>query len=91
MKRVGVRELRQNASKLLAEVAAGETFEITERGRPVARLTPLPKLEGIDAMIAAGRIRPARGSFRDLPPPRKPKPGQPLPSEILEELRADER
>ena len=91
MKRVGVRELRQNASKLLAEVASGETFEITERGRPVARLTPLPKLEGVEAMIAAGRIRPASRNIRDLPPPRPLPPGAIPPSKALEMLREDER
>lgn len=41
MERIGVRELRQNASKYLARVAAGDSFEVTERGRPVARLVPV--------------------------------------------------
>lgn len=39
---VGVRELRQRASQLLRLVEAGETIEITDRGRPVAVLSPLP-------------------------------------------------
>ena len=38
--RVGVRELRQRASELLRSVEAGETIEITDRGRPVAVLAP---------------------------------------------------
>ena len=42
MDRIGVRELRQNASKYLARVEKGETLEITDRGRPVALLTPVP-------------------------------------------------
>ena len=42
MTSVGVRELRQRASELLRLVEQGETVEITDRGRPVARLTPLP-------------------------------------------------
>lgn len=37
---VGVRELRQNLSKYLARVKAGESFVVTERGSEVARLTP---------------------------------------------------
>lgn len=40
MNRVGVRELRQNLSRYLTEVKAGESFVVTERGREVARLTP---------------------------------------------------
>jgi len=37
---VGVRELRQNLSKYLDRVKAGEPFIVTERGREVARLVP---------------------------------------------------
>jgi prevent-host-death family protein len=37
---VGVRELRQNLSKYLARVKAGEALVVTERGRAVARLVP---------------------------------------------------
>jgi prevent-host-death family protein len=40
MNRVGVRELRQNLSRYLIQVKAGESFAVTERGREVARLTP---------------------------------------------------
>jgi prevent-host-death family protein len=35
---IGVRELRQQASRYLARVAAGESFVITEYGKPVAVL-----------------------------------------------------
>jgi prevent-host-death family protein len=37
---VGVRELRQNLSRFLERVKAGEAFVVTERGSEVARLTP---------------------------------------------------
>jgi prevent-host-death family protein len=37
---VGVRELRQNLSRYLERVKAGEGLVVTERGRPVARLIP---------------------------------------------------
>ena len=37
---VGVRELRQNLSKYLARVKAGEALTVTERGRVVAALVP---------------------------------------------------
>nr|MDQ3384358.1 type II toxin-antitoxin system prevent-host-death family antitoxin [Actinomycetota bacterium] len=37
---VGVRELRQNLSRYLERVKAGEAFIVTERGSEVARLTP---------------------------------------------------
>ena len=38
--RVGVRELRQNLSKYLDRVKAGEDLVVTEHGREVARLVP---------------------------------------------------
>jgi prevent-host-death family protein len=38
--RVGVRELRQNLSKYLARVKAGEELVVTERGAAVARRIP---------------------------------------------------
>jgi prevent-host-death family protein len=39
-KSVGVRELRQNLSKYLQRVKAGEDLLVTERGEVVARLVP---------------------------------------------------
>ena len=38
--KVGVRELRQNLSKYLERVKAGEDLLVTERGTVVARLVP---------------------------------------------------
>lgn len=37
---VGVRELRQNLSRYLDRVKAGEALTVTERGEVVARLVP---------------------------------------------------
>ena len=91
MDRVGVRELRQNASLWLRRVAAGESFEVTDRGRPVALLVPVPVKEGLDALVAAGRARPGHGRLGDLGPALPLRPGAPRPSEVLERLRADER
>jgi prevent-host-death family protein len=91
MRSIGVRELRQNASRYLREVKRGETVEVTERGEPVARLVPIPEESPYDRLVAEGRIRPGRGNLLDLGPPLEPKPGVPLPSEVLERLRADER
>ncbi len=57
MDRVGVRELRQNASRVLQRVKAGETVEITEHGRPVARLMPIGGDE-YDRLVDAGEVLP---------------------------------
>jgi prevent-host-death family protein len=39
---VTAREANQHFSRLLREVAEGQSFVITHRGRPVARLVPEP-------------------------------------------------
>jgi prevent-host-death family protein len=91
MEKIGVRQLRQDASAWLRRVGAGESFEVTDRGRPVALLIPIPPREGMDALAAAGRLRPAHGHLSDLGPPVERRRGAPAPSEVLERLRRDER
>lgn len=86
---VGVRALQQNASEVVRRAAAGEIIDITDRGRLVARIVPA-KLSGLEAMRAAGLVRPATRHMRDLPPPLPARPGPTL-SEILAEMREDER
>lgn len=41
MSQVGIRELKQNASEVVARAESGEVIDITLRGRPVARISPL--------------------------------------------------
>ncbi len=89
--RVGVRELRQNLSRWLRRVENGESFEVTDRGRPVAQLNPLSTGDDvIDRLVRAGRIsKVGKGNLADLPPPPpRPPDARPL-SEILDELRED--
>jgi prevent-host-death family protein len=91
MTKIGVRELRQNASRYLRRVAAGETIEVTDRGRPVARLVPVETGSTWDRLVAEGRVSEASGSIDDLPmPPPVPKGALP-PSEILRRMREHER
>jgi prevent-host-death family protein len=91
MASTGVRELRQRASELLRRVEAGETIEITDRGRPVAVLAPLPDQRPIDRLRATGDLEPAGSDLKDLPEPLPLAPGQAAPSSVLERLRRDER
>jgi len=91
MTEVGVRELRQRASELLRRVEAGETFEVTDRGRPVAVLGPIRHQRPLDRLRDTGDLEPSRGDLADLPAPLKLAPGQERPSHVLERLRRDER
>ncbi|MGI8425310.1 MAG: type II toxin-antitoxin system Phd/YefM family antitoxin [Actinomycetota bacterium] len=88
---VGVRELRQRASELLRRVQAGETFEVTDRGRPVALLSGLPEEGPFERLRNTGDLIPSTKGFDSLPEPIELEPGQTLPSETLARLRADER
>jgi prevent-host-death family protein len=91
MRRIGIRELRQHASRYLRSVESGETIEVTDRGRPVARLVPLPRGSEIDDLVASGRLAPATGDALDVGQPLHPAEGKTLPSEALAKARADER
>lgn len=91
MASVGVRELRQRASELLRRVEAGETIEVTDRGRPVALLTPVPDAGPLERLRAVGEVAAAGGDLAELPEPLPLAPGQEPPSAILERLRLHER
>lgn len=90
MERIGVRELRQNASRYLALVKAGETIEVTQRGRLIALLSP-PELSqgGRERLIRAGRLIPATNATGRLRSPR-PVPiaaGEPTNRQLLDAER----
>jgi len=90
VQQVGVRELRQEASGILRQVKAGECIEITEHGRPIARIVPIgPSLyeEAINSgLIIAPTISGAE------PMPRLIKAASGLNStDVLMEMRAEER
>lgn len=91
MNSVGVRELRQRASELLRLVQQGETVEITDRGRPVALLSPLPQGTPLEQLRAGGEIDPVTLGLDDLPEPLLLPDEIELPSVALERLRNDER
>ena len=91
MKRIGIRELRQYASTWLREVEDGESFEVTDRGRPVALLVPIQPGGELERLTAAGRLSPAAGDLLELGEPLPPRPGEQLPSTALEQARAEER
>ena len=88
MKTIGVRELRQHASKYLKEVAAGESIEITDRGHPVARLVPISGDPWQDLITTGEVVKAVRPiSIDDL----RPAAYEHSASATLERLRNDER
>ncbi len=68
--RVGMRELSQRTARVLALVRGGETVEVTDRGKVVARIVPALS-DRYEQLVAAGVIRPASRPFdlANLPEP----------------------
>jgi prevent-host-death family protein len=88
---VGIRELRQRASELLRRVERGETIEVTDRGRPVAVISPPPEGSPLEQLRALGDIDAATGALDDLPEPIVVVPGVERPTDALARLRREER
>ena len=87
---VGIRALKQNASRVVARAAAGEVVTITDRGRPVAQLVPVPGGQ-VAALIASGRARPAKSSLAALGAPSDGDAEQPVLSQVVATMRDEER
>jgi len=88
MTSIGIRELKQNASEVIARVARGEWLIVTDRGRPVAQLSPVAA-SPLDRLRDAGRVIDASNDIADLPPPVKAPRGVSLSRLIIDERRDD--
>jgi prevent-host-death family protein len=70
MKQIDIRELNQHASRVIDRVRNGEAIEVTDRGKPVARIVPITESPGLlGRLVQEGRATPpaARGTI-SLPP-----------------------
>ena len=89
MDTIGVRELRQHASRHLARVEAGEELGVTNNGRLVARLVPVRDAErSRAALIESGALIPARrpSNLLDVNAIAPADPKRTL-SDVLNEMR----
>ena len=81
---VGIRDLKAHLSEFVGRAASGENIVVTDRGRPVAQLTPIPTSSAIDRGIAEGWIEPARRTgFEPFQPIRAARSS----SDVLDEDR----
>jgi prevent-host-death family protein len=72
--RVGVRELRQDLSRYLRRVRAGERFVVTERRQPVAVLAPwVDETDPLERMIGQGLATRAVGDLLAIEPVQRPE------------------
>jgi prevent-host-death family protein len=95
MESVTVSELNRQTARVLERVKAGESVEISEYGRPVARITPAGPTTGVpllDRLIAQGRAVPAsnHGPIPPTPPRDETEENLSL-SATLAQLRDEER
>jgi prevent-host-death family protein len=82
---VGIRELRADLSRYLKRVREGEEIVVTDRGNPIAKISPTNGRSRIDELIAAGVVTPPtnRGP-RTVPKPIKIRGGI---SDLVDEQR----
>jgi prevent-host-death family protein len=89
---IGIRELRQHASRYLKLVRGGQRVAVTDRGTLVAYLVPAGESASIlDRLAAAGDYQPPAGRLADLPEPLDAAEGARPLTDVLAELRDEER
>ncbi len=59
---VDINNFRRDLTKLLKQVKAGETFIITERGKPIASVKPIVQ-STLQELIDAGIVTPATRKY----------------------------
>ncbi len=90
---LGLREANQHSSKVIKAAKAGQEVVLTERGRPIAVIKPLPEMDPTEAALqrleAARLLR--RVTKRGPMPRRKPIriKGPPLSQTLREERDED--
>ena len=59
MEKIGLKELNQQTSKVVARVRNGERLMVTDHGRNIAMIVPVNSESIYETMLGAGQIRPA--------------------------------
>ena len=84
---VGVRALRSKLSYWLDRVQDGEEVVVTERGKPIARITPAGYAETWNRLIEEGVITPPTKSREPIDVEKLPRLREGTLTEILLEQR----
>jgi prevent-host-death family protein len=82
---VGVRELKNNLSRYLAKVGTGDEVIVTDRGRAIAKITPIGTERTLDRLIAQGIVASASVTKKAAPSKRV------RPTQAVSPLIADQR
>lgn len=89
---IGIRELRQHASRYIAMAKAGRRIAVTDRGKLVAYLVPAEEPPtALQRMIAAGLVNLPTGNIMDHLAPERSEPDERPLSHVLLQMRDEER
>jgi prevent-host-death family protein len=84
---VGIRELKNNTSRIVERVERGEAITVTRRGKPVATLVSSAISPGLARLIANGTVRPGNGKRRLRKPGVKLRGPGPTAADYVSEGR----
>ncbi|MDI7267439.1 MAG: hypothetical protein QME96_05550 [Myxococcota bacterium] len=97
----GVRAIKNRLDHYLRLIQRGEVVLVTDRGRVVAQLSPLPvrqlvlgtaETEALDRLARLGRLRPGSGAVESATAAPLPALAEPIDlGGLLDEVRADRR
>ncbi len=91
---IGIRELRQHASRYVDMAEQGQRVPVTKRGKLVAYLVPAEEpTSAFERLVAAGQVRRRNGvplldGLLPIPPD---EPGEKPLSQIVLEMRDEEK
>jgi prevent-host-death family protein len=88
METIGVRELKNNLSRVLKRIQAGARIAVTDRGKPIAILGPAeppPDLAWAYRMVAEGKARWNGGKPKIRPRGVRPKGGASAAAIVIED------
>jgi prevent-host-death family protein len=91
LRQVGIRELKDTLSAVLHRVEGGEPIEVTDNGRPIVRMVPIQPMSVTERLVAERTLVLAPDQDTEWPDPEPTPSGEKPMSEIVIEMRADER
>ncbi|WP_133875464.1 type II toxin-antitoxin system Phd/YefM family antitoxin [Paractinoplanes brasiliensis] len=89
MDRIPIRSLNQDTAGVLARVEQGETVEITNRGRPIARIVPVD-VDPLEELVRTGALTPPTVTL-PFAMPTGAQPADQEAGDLISALRDEER
>lgn len=88
MATISHREMRNNSAEVLRRAEAGERIVVTNHGKPVAVISPVPR-NGLEEARARGEVREATISFAEALKHITPVTSDISSEELLRDVRGE--